>query len=78
MDAQKFREAYRRLQALEERRSHKIRPRQKASLHPATLRDVEQSHRELAEYTLELEEVVRDLFHAIAARPAAPAAEEAL
>ena len=77
MDADKFREAYRRLQTLEERYPHKLRPRRRVSLAPPSLREVEQQQRELAEYTLELEQVVRGLFLAIAGRPGGDAPKEA-
>ncbi|MDX1501027.1 MAG: hypothetical protein R3325_01605 [Thermoanaerobaculia bacterium] len=72
MDAERFREAYRRLERLEERQNHRIRPREGMSLGGATPRQLEERLKDLAGYTLELEQILRELFLAIAGQPAPP------
>ncbi len=73
MDPKRFQDAYRRLQNLDERLTHKVRPRSRTSLSHATHEQLEDRVRDLAEYTLELKEIMDDMFQAIAAAPA-PAA----
>lgn len=71
MDPDRFRAAYRRLQNLDERLSYKVRPRAHVSYSRATQEQLEDRMRDLAEYTLELKEVMDEMFQAIAAAPAA-------
>jgi hypothetical protein len=76
MDAQRLRDAYMKLQSLDDRLTHKVRPpRAGGSLTHPTPERLDQSMRDLATYTVELKEVVEELFQAIAGRPR-PAAEE--
>jgi hypothetical protein len=72
MDPDRFRDAYQRLQNLDERLTHKVRPRLHTSFGRASQEQLEDRLRDLADYTLELKEIVDDMFKAIAA--AAPAA----
>ena len=69
MDPDRFRSAYQRLQSLDERLSHKVRPRSHRSFGHATHEQLEERLRDLADYTLELKEIMDDMFQAIAAAP---------
>lgn len=66
MNADQFKEAYVRLQLLDERLTHRVRPRG-GSLTRPSLDQLEEKVRELAEYTVEMKEILDDLFRAIAA-----------
>jgi hypothetical protein len=69
MDPDRFRDAYQRLQSLDERLTHKLRLRSHATLSRVTHEQLEGRVRDLADYTLELKEVMDELFQAIAAAP---------
>lgn len=69
MDPQRLKDAYLKLQSLDERLTHKVRPRSGGSLTRPSAEQLEQSLRDLAVYTVELKEVVQELFQSIAARP---------
>jgi hypothetical protein len=69
MDPQRLKDAYQKLQSLDERLSHKVRPQRGGALVRPTTEQLEQSLRELATYTLELKEVVQELFLSIAGKP---------
>ena len=71
MDPDRFRAAYQRLKSLDERLSYKVRPRAHVSFGRATQEQLEDRMRDLAEYTLELKEVMDEMFQAIAAVPPA-------
>ncbi len=68
MDPKKFKAAYQRLEVLDDLMSHKVRPRSR-SMAGATADQLDERMQDLAKYTLEIKEVVRDLFLAIAAQP---------
>jgi len=70
MDPQRVRDAYQRLQSLDDRLTHKVRPRQGGAMTRPTQEQMEQSLRDLATYTVELKEILEELFVAIAAKPA--------
>jgi hypothetical protein len=73
MDAQRLKDAYQRLQSLDDRLTHKVRPRPGGPLVRPSPDHLEQALRELATYTVELKEIVEELFLAIAAaRPKGP------
>ena len=72
MDPQRLKDAYQKLQSLDERMTHKVRPRTGGALVRPSTEQLEQSMRELASYTVELKEVVQELFLAIAGKPQAP------
>ncbi|HEX9942813.1 MAG TPA: hypothetical protein VGG03_12400 [Thermoanaerobaculia bacterium] len=72
MDPQRLKDAYQKLQSLDERLTHKVRPRQGGALVRPAPEQLEASLRDLAGYTVELKEVVQELFLAIAAKPSAP------
>ena len=69
MDPQRMKDAYHKLQSLDERMTHKVRPRAGGGLVRPSPEQLEQSMRELAAYTVELKEVVQELFLAIAGKP---------
>ena len=69
MDPQRLKDAYQKLQSLDERLTHKIRPRSGGPLVRPNPEQLEQSLRDLSSYTVELKEVVQELFLAIAGKP---------
>ena len=72
MDPQRLKDAYQKLQTLDDRMTHKVRPRTGGSLTRPSSEQLEQSLRDLASYTVELKEVVQELILAIASKPPAP------
>ena len=76
MDPDRFRLAYQRLESLDERLTYKVRPRAHKSFGHATHEQLEDRVRDLAEYTLELKEVIDEMFQAIAAAPPAAKAQQ--
>ena len=68
MDPNRFREAYQRLQLLDERLVHRVRPRNQTRSR-ASLEQLDDRTRALAEMTIELKEVVEELFVAIGTQP---------
>ncbi len=75
MDPQRLKDAYQKLQLLDERLTHKVRPRPGGALVRPTAEQLEQSLRDLSLYTIELKEVVQELFLAIAGKPKGPGQE---
>jgi len=69
MDPARLKSAYNRLENLDERLTHRIRPRPGGGLSRPTPDQIDQKMRDLAEYTIELKEVIHDLFHAVASAP---------
>ncbi len=65
MNAEKFKEAYARLQALDDK-TYRVRPRSGGLTRPS-IEQLEEKMHELADYTIDLKEIVDDLFQAIAA-----------
>lgn len=76
MDPKRLKDAYAKLRILDERLTYKVRPRSGGSLSRASTDQLEDRVRDLAEYTVELKEVVQELFQAIAARPGAQKEKE--
>lgn len=74
MDPQRLKDAYLKLQSLDDRMTYKIRPQRGGPLVRPTPEQLEASLRDLAAYTVELKEVVQELFQAIAGKPSAPPA----
>lgn len=66
MDAQRFKDAFERLEVLDERLTHKVRPR--SSLKAPSIEQVSEQTRDLQHYAVELKEILRELFQAIAAK----------
>jgi hypothetical protein len=69
MDAQRFKDAYERLETLDERLTHKLRPR--SSLKQPSIEQLSEQMRDAQQYLIEMKDIVRDLFQAIAAKPPA-------
>ena len=67
MDAQRLKEAFQKLEALDERLTYKIRPRS-VQLRSPTADQVDDKLRELAGYTIELKEILREFMLAFARR----------
>lgn len=72
MDPQRLKSTYEQLRSLDERLTHKVRPRPGGSLVRPDLERLDERHRDLAAYTVELKEIVAELILAIASRPAPP------
>jgi hypothetical protein len=68
MDPQRLKDAYQKLQLLDERLTYKVRPKPGTSLSRPTSEQLEQSLRDLSAYTVELKEVVQELFLSIAGK----------
>ena len=71
-----MKEAYERLRLLDERLTYKVRPgrsRGLAPLHRPGLEELEERLRDLAQYTVELREILEELFLALASRSKPPA-----
>lgn len=75
MDPQRLKDAYQRLQLLDDRMTHKVRPRSGGAMVRPTPEMLEQSMRDLATYTVELKEIVQELFLAIAGKPQPPSGQ---
>ncbi len=65
MDANRLKEAYQRLEALDERLRYKVKPRSSTMTSPS-VDQVDAKLRDLAAYTLELKDVMRDFMLAFA------------
>ena len=76
MDPQRMKDAYQKLQLLDDRLTHKVRPRAGGTMVRPTPEMLEQSMRDLAVYTIELKEIVQELFLAIAGKPQPPSSGE--
>ncbi len=72
MDPQRLKDAYQKLQSLDDRMSHKIRPARGGAMVRPSQEQMEIALRDLATYTLELKEVVQELFLSIAGKPSPP------
>ena len=68
MDPEKMKAAYQRLEALDERLSYKIRP--KSGYTQPSADQINAHLTDVANYTLELKDIVRDLMLAFASRKA--------
>ena len=69
MDPQRLRDAYQKLQTLDDRMTHRVRPRPGGGLTRPNPEQLEQSLRDLAAYTVEIKEVLEELFLAIGSKP---------
>ncbi len=71
MDPSRLKEAYQRLEILDDRLTHKIRPRSGGFSSPSP-DQIDAKLKELAEYTLELKDILREFMLAFARRKSAP------
>jgi hypothetical protein len=76
MDPKRFRDAYSRLQLLDERLTYKIRPRGMGAAR-ASVEQVEDRLRDLAAFSIELKEILEALFVALGSKPQAGGEAEA-
>ncbi|REJ81829.1 MAG: hypothetical protein DWQ36_05220 [Acidobacteria bacterium] len=76
MDNQRFREAYMRLQRLDEGQTYKLRDRGRSISRQST-EQLEDKVQELSRYTLELKEILQELFLAIGTPARKAASDEA-
>ena len=65
MDSNRLKEAYQRLEALDERLRYKVKPRSSSMVSP-TADQVDAKLRDLATYTLELKDIMREFMLAFA------------
>jgi hypothetical protein len=72
MDPQRLKDTYQKLQSLDERMTHKVRPARGGALLRPSSEQLETAMRDLAAYTVELKEVVQELILSIASKPSAP------
>jgi hypothetical protein len=68
MDPERLKATYAKLQSLDERMTYKVRPRTGRSLSRAGADQLEERHRDLANYTVELKEVVQELILSIGSK----------
>lgn len=68
MDPKRFKEAYEKLQLLDERMTYKLRPRSSGSLMQPTIEQLDERLATVSAYTVELKEIVEELFHSIAGK----------
>ncbi len=66
MDGNRLRETFQRLESLDERLTYKIRPRSMVSMVSPTADQVDDKLRDLAGYTIELKEIMREFMLAFA------------
>ncbi len=69
MDPKRFKDAYERLQYLDDNTTYKIRRRGRERLHSPGIEEVDAALQTLSDYTVELKEIVRELFLAIGSKP---------
>jgi len=71
MDPERLKQAYAKLRLLDERLTYKVRPRSGGAglLARPTADQLEEKVRDLADYTLELKDVVQELILAIGSKP---------
>ena len=74
MDPQKVKDVYERLEVLDERMTHRVRPRPGGALMRLSTEQLEEKLRDLAAYTVELRQLVQELVEAIAAKAGGPTA----
>ena len=69
MDPKRFKDAYDRLQYLDESLTYKVRRHGRTRLHSPSLEEIDEALKTLGDYTTELKDVVRELFLAIGSKP---------
>ncbi len=76
MDPRRLKAAYDQLELLDERLTHKVRPRSGGgSMVRPSADQLEAKMRDIAEYTVELKTIVHELIVAIASKPKPPPAK---
>lgn len=69
MDPQRFKDAYQRLEYLDENLTYKVRRHGRDRLHSPSIEEVDEALKTLGDFTTELKDVVRELFLAIGSKP---------
>ncbi|MGD2116615.1 MAG: hypothetical protein PVG07_16295 [Acidobacteriota bacterium] len=69
MDPKRFKEAYDRLEYLDESMTYKIRRHGRTRLHSPSPDEIDDAVKVLGDYTTELKDIVRELFLAIGSKP---------
>ncbi|HEX6200181.1 MAG TPA: hypothetical protein VF150_07960 [Thermoanaerobaculia bacterium] len=69
MDPKRFKDAYDRLQYLDDTLTYKVRRHGRTRLHSPSLEEVDDALKTLGDFTTELKDVVRELFLAIGSKP---------
>ena len=72
MDVKRLKQAYDHLQSLDDRQTYKIRPRTGGGLTRPSTDQLEEKHRELANYTIELKEILNEFILAVGSRAKKP------
>lgn len=70
MDPERFKEAFQRLEVLDDRLSYKVRSRNRVPSASPSNENLDERLRDLSELTLELKDVVRELFLALGTKKA--------
>lgn len=68
MDPKRFKDAYERLQYLDDNLTYKIRRHGRTRLHAPSVEEIDEALKTLGDYTTELKDVLRELFLAISSR----------
>ena len=68
MDAKRFKEAYDRLEYLDDTMTYKIRRHGRSRLHSPSADEIDEAVKVLGDYTTELKDIVRELFLAIGSK----------
>lgn len=71
MDPQRLKEAYFRLEALDERLTYKLKPRSGGMVRPS-VEQLEERLRDVADYTVELKSILREVLLSFARKPNSP------
>lgn len=66
MDPKRLKEAFQRLEDLDERLTYKVRPRSGGTMMAPSVEQVDAKVRDLARYTIELKEIMREFMLAFA------------
>ena len=71
MDPQRLKDAYFRLEALDERMTYKLKSRSSGMIRPS-IEQLDERMKDLADYTIELKGIVRDICLSFARKPSPP------
>lgn len=69
MDPKRFKDAYERLEYLDDSLTYKVRRHGRTRLHSPSLEEIDDAVKTLGDYTTELKDVLRELFLAIGSKP---------
>ncbi|HRC84788.1 MAG TPA: hypothetical protein PK413_04180 [Thermoanaerobaculia bacterium] len=72
MDPQRMKEAYERLQLLDERYASRLPRRERNLMHRPGLEQIEEQMKHLTSYTFELRDILEELFLSFASAPRPP------